>query len=368
MRDFLKRYEITLHILTPVHIGSGDEISKKEYIFYPANRRVLIPDPAAMLFDIRGRNLGREFETYMMDGRETLLDWLHGVGYKDAAIRDFCRYEMDCSETTDRPQGIHCFMKDPYGMPYIPGSSLKGALRRVLLANEILKDPKMYQRLKQDAIKEKRPQGLKREGSQVETVAFRTLNRMENRSNALNDVMQGLRISDSRPVPPEQLTLCQKVDVNTEKGKRKINTLRECLKPGTKVMFDMVIDSSVLKLDGREIETAINNVSDFYTKVFVSRFGNMPRKKNEIYLGGGCGYGTKTIAYELLGSKDRVRVVSNLLEARFRKHRGDVQKGVSPHMLKCTTYAGNLCEMGKCQLDISPCAVSVSPDHHFSGA
>ena len=120
----------------------------------------------------------------------------------------------------------------------------------------------------------------------------------------------------------------------------------------------MVIDSSVLKqLDINKMETAMNTASSFYIKVFVRHFMKLPHVKNEIYLGGGSGYGTKTVAYELLDSNSRLKVVSNIMDIRFskHKHKRDIEKGVSPHMLKCTRYRGELCEMGRCQMKIEAC-------------
>lgn len=365
MKDFLKRYQIALKILTPVHIGSGIEISKKEYIFFNQKKTVLIPNQMKLFSDIHKRQLENEFQKFMMYGDEPLLNWLKSAGYQDTEIRELCSYEMDCSDALDqlrRPQSIQCFVKDPYGMPYIPGSSLKGTLRRILLAGDILHNPGKYRRLQQEA-QRKSPvingridsRYLKKEGARADTTCFHTLKNHKNEENALNDVLKGLRVSDSKPIAKEQLTLCQKVDVSVERRKKAINTLRESLKPGTEVLFDFVIDSSVLKLDIKDIETAINDISNFYADVYVNHFEKMPRRKNEIYLGGGSGYGTKTIAYELLDAANRVKVVSNIMDMRFRrhKHRQDVQKGVSPHTLKCTRYGGKICEMGKCQIEIS---------------
>lgn len=381
MKDFLKRYQISLKVLTPVHIGSGEEISKKEYVFYRKTEKVLIPNQVKLFADLQRRRLGNEFQKFMMYGKEPLLNWLRSVGYQNEDIRKLCSYELDCAEALDqlnRPQGIRCFVKDPYGMPYIPGSSLKGALRRVLLAEDLLRNSEKYRSVRQEAQRREpfvngRPDFgyLKKEGASADVTCFRTLGNDEKRqSNAINDVLQGLRISDSKPIDKRKLTLCQKVDVSVERKKKPINTLRESLKPGTEVVFDMVIDSSVLKLDAHDIEKALQDVSTFYADVFVKYFEKIPQRKNEIYLGGGSGYGTKTIAYELLDDRNRVKVVSNLMHMKFdnykhckdmkksgckhcHKHCQDVKKGVSPHMLKCTKYGGNVREMGRCQIEIS---------------
>lgn len=369
MKDFLKRYRISLTILTPVHIGSGNKLSKKEFVFLKDCKRVLIPDQLMLFSDLRKRNLIKEYEKYLIsDGRNTLMDWLLEAGYQVSDIQKLCSYELDCSEALDqvnRPMEIQSFVKDPYGLPYIPGSSLKGALRTILLAGDILQHSQKYRNLqreiqREDATWNGKPNRnyLKRKASKAEEICFRSSgDPQDRRKGALADVLKGLRISDSRPLAKEQLTLCQKVDVNVKDTKKPLNILRESLMPGTEVVFEMLIDSSVLKLDLPEIEAAISKASDFYEEVFVSYFMKTPRVKNEIYLGGGSGYGTKTIAYELLDPAYRVETVSKLMDIRFKNHfhRQDVQKGVSPHILKCTRYGGQLCEMGKCQIKIEEC-------------
>lgn len=76
-------------------------------------------------------------------------------------------------------------------------------------------------------------------------------------------------------------------------------------------------------------------------------------------MGGGCGYAAKTFTYPLLG-RGGVETVSKIIDSTlpFRardqhKHRLDRQKGVSPHMLKCTQYQKQLYEMGACSVAIA---------------
>lgn len=76
-------------------------------------------------------------------------------------------------------------------------------------------------------------------------------------------------------------------------------------------------------------------------------------------MGGGCGYATKTFAYPLLGwggVETVSKIIDSTLPFRARdqhKHRLDRQKGVSPHMLKCTQYQKRLYEMGACSVAIA---------------
>ena len=48
MQQFLKHYRVKIRVLSPIHIGSGEKIKKKEYIYMPWNHRVIIPNVKKM--------------------------------------------------------------------------------------------------------------------------------------------------------------------------------------------------------------------------------------------------------------------------------------------------------------------------------
>ena len=57
---------------------------------------------------------------------------------------------MDAGEAfvsqTARPKEIEAFVKDAYGMPYVPGSTLKGMFRAALIAVVLQKCPEKNER------------------------------------------------------------------------------------------------------------------------------------------------------------------------------------------------------------------------------
>lgn len=363
--EFLKRYQIKLEVLTPIFIGSGLELNKKEYIYYRNNYEAWIPNKVKLFKSIMENHLVEQYEQYMLNGKEPLLNWMKSVGYSDKEIKGLCDYFLDCAyalENLNRPIGISEFMKDPYGLPYVPGSSIKGAIRSALLGNRILVHPEKYGGICKSAFEcettiKGRPNKryLMTEGKKVEEVGFHVLEKTEKVSNARNDELKGLIVGDSKPLNLNDLTLCQKVDVRLDGKKNSLNTLRECLKPGTVVEFDMTVDTTVLNLSIEEIEKALTSVFQFYQEMYVKKFTEISdRDCGNLYLGGGSGYGTKTVAYELLDDWNRMKMVGNLMDIRFPKHghRSDAKKGVSPHTLKCTKYGGKLVEMGKCRMEI----------------
>lgn len=354
MENYIKRYKIKLKTLSPVFIGSGKEINKKEYVYYRNSQEVYIPDMNRLFHDILKRNLDNEYQQYLISENMPLLNWLKSVGYNNYEIKKFCNIHMDCSdalEKLNRQVAIQQFVKDAYGLPYIPGSSLKGAIRTCLLAEDIMKNPEKYGRVRRNVT----PIFLGSKVKQTESLCFNNLNCKEEREDALNDEMKGVIVSDSKPLKYKDLTLCQKVDIGLNGGKNVPNILRESLRAGVTAEFDLSIDTKIVSLTKADIEQAVQNFYDMYKKVYVDKFIKIAAEKNTIYLGGGCGYGTKTVIYNLLGEKRGTEVIARFMSKKFSEHHynKDVEAGVSPRMLKCTNYCGNIVEMGKCRIEIS---------------
>ena len=43
MGNFLKNYKMKIHALSPIFIGCGEKIGKKEYIYLPWDHKVIVP-------------------------------------------------------------------------------------------------------------------------------------------------------------------------------------------------------------------------------------------------------------------------------------------------------------------------------------
>ena len=65
MEEFIKRYEVKIKALSPIHVGNGEKIGKKEYINLLWNHKVIIPDLVKMYADICKVGLEREYINYM---------------------------------------------------------------------------------------------------------------------------------------------------------------------------------------------------------------------------------------------------------------------------------------------------------------
>ena len=213
MQQFLKHYRVKIRVLSPIHIGSGEKIKKKEYIYMPWNHRVIIPNVEKMYEDVCARGWEKEFTSFLMDSRNgemPLSTWLAQKKLREADYEAWKLYEMDAGEAfvdrTSRPKEIDAFVKDAYGLPYVPGSSVKGMFRTALLVWEIKKKPEAFWQICQEIQmsaprKAKRKDYLSRENQKLEQQILYTLSRDEKKlSSAVNDCLAGLHVGDSESI------------------------------------------------------------------------------------------------------------------------------------------------------------------------
>lgn len=364
MQDYLKHYEGTIQVLSPMHIGCGEKIGKKEYIYMPGNHHVIIPDLMKMYTDIQKKGLAREYEKYMMytpPKGPSLGQWLKGKGFNSGDFIRWKRYEMDAGEAfvsqTARPKEIDAFTKDAYGKPYIPGSSIKGMIRTAVLAWEVQLHPERYANIEDNiknasAERATRKNCLSRETKLLEQKVLYTLSKDTKKAgNAVNDCFSGLHVGDSYPIEVEQLTLGQKIDVTLDGTEKALPLLRECLIPGTEIKFEVSIDTTLCPYTIEDIMEALNDLQSVAYTYFYSRFKRGTREKDTIWLGGGCGFLSKTIIYSMFG-EDGVNVTDNIFRNTLgkqydqHKHVKDRRLKLAPHVCKCTRYRGRLYDMG----------------------
>lgn len=367
MNTKLKVYRGNLLVKGPVFIGSGRSLNKKEYVLLNGGSGIGVVDQKkAYNFFMKKGLLGRYEDFMMRYGNSSLSSFLNSNHLKLQDIRSCFAYELDAGDelrSGGRETQIWECVKDPYGYPYVPGSSLKGMLRTILLADKIMRDPVKYSRDRnqiQRGAKQrnKRSHLLSDEMGELESRAFPTLNRPDTgRDDAVNDALSGLIISDSRPLSMKDCVVCKKIDVHVPRVERPLPIARECLRPGTRIEFDITIDTSVLDLNADNIMNAVKRFNSRYKEAFESKFNLQSQITDRtVFLGGGSGFVSKTILYPLLGSDDGLYTTADVLQAvskRGSRHYEDPKKGVSPRVLKCTHYQGRLLEMGACDLSFT---------------
>ena len=365
MKHALESYDLEIKAVGPIFVGSGYEIQKKEYVFLNKST-VGVIDVEKLYQLVKKRNLTTDFENFMLkDSKEDLKHWIGRNRIPISEMEKCMKYTMNAGDIQmekGRMQIMAC-AADPYGNPYIPGSSIKGMLRTILLCADILHNEKKYENEERpvfaalDDERAKRNTLLSKNIKSVEDKAFHTLERSDKKTDAVNDELSGIIISDSEPLSRKDIILCQKWEQHTDGSYKTLNLLRECVKPGTIIKSTITIDHTISGLQKGEIEEAIRLFYEMYYQVFQKKFPRNERgNENTAFLGGGSGFVSKTMIYALFGQKEGTVVTTKIFDRtrvpREHKHYRDPKLGVSPHILKCTKYNGKEYMMGECELTL----------------
>ena len=313
MKRKLKTYQIQLDVKGPVFIGDGNEIQKKEYIFLNKNT-IGVVDGGKLYFLAKKLHLEKDFERFMIeDTREDLRHWCMRNHISDTDLKNCMKYIEnvgDRSEEKGKLQVKTC-MTDPYGNPYIPGSSLKGMLRTILLSREIIQNEEEYlpdirQIRKELGIEKINRRILNKNIAQIEKKAFCSSKHIDE-EDIESDMMSGIIISDSEPLSRNDIILCQKWEQHTDGTYKTLNLLRECLKPGTVIKSTLTIDETLCNIKAEDILKAVQLFYEQYYQVFQKKFsGNDRGKSNTVFLGGGSGFVSKTVIYSLFSEKEGI--------------------------------------------------------------
>ena len=370
-KSHLKRYRLKITTLSPVHIGSGTVIHKKEYI--NDRRNVYYPNLREMTRALRERGSLADYESFLFAREGDLarfltdqrINWQSFSG-KPVSVRGVV-------DNKDRFNEINTFIKDPYGLPYVPGTSVKGAFRTIMLHNEAWTRRKNGENF--GVLDGKDPRGAKQKGSEIEKKLLYTLRRNERIPNhAANDMMSAFRFGDSEPISRDAIIICRKVDLVKNVSKKlgnfgelrlsKLPTFRECLKPGTIINLTVTVDESLLHNSkhaslaadfSARFKEALKNFNTDYDYEFRSMFVDDSSAENTIFLGCGTGFIAKTILLGLFETEQWVKFSADYLDGKFRKHGHlqDKKLGVSPRALKLTEFQAKEYEMGKCLVEIT---------------
>ena len=348
----LQVFELQLETKSPVFIGNGKSYTKKEYLFDPKRKIVSFLDEQKFFTYLVRHGLTDDYERFILrDVGKNLFSFLQNdcrVSREDMEALIRCR--IDAADALDEDhtlKEIQQFVCNPAGQVYVPGSSIKGALRTALLKALLLKNPP----------KNPDPQIPFDRKASFEPAYFHTLSLKPGRQNPLNSILQGVRISDSAPISDRQLALTRKIDEFPDETYNSINICRECIRPGTRICCTLTLDQSILH-DGKYVDTileAIAKTSQFYQ---VSVLRHYPQASNymnskTLLLGGGVGFQSKTVTEPYYG-QNALDVTSKILSNAFRKHHHerDVEEGISPRALKQTDFNSASYPFGVCEVTI----------------
>ena len=354
----MKHYTLKLTAVTPFHVGSGVKYSKKEYYVDTKTQTVTLMDMNKVMGWIAEQ--GREamigaFESFMMSRYDNdIKDFLtRRIRMPEAVQKKYVLYSFSCGGAFSRDKNkrdLSAFMRDAEGRPYVPGSSLKGALRTVLLV-KMLREGKLRGGIDTS--------DLKRAADSAEVSLLNRLDKVRPQYNALNSIMSGFSVSDSLPFGNDQIIPAMKIDLSTCGEEVPIPTMRECARPGTELYFSLTLSEETERfISVSYLKKAIDEFGEYYSECYLSKYKQYPQEDLDgcIFLGGGSGYYAKNIIYPMFADDRRkaLEAVASAMQWKFREHRHDkdIRLGISPHTLKCTRVDGRLRQLGLCRVEI----------------
>ena len=239
-----------LETLSPLHIGSGQEYGAFDGVFQ--NGRWYLIDLKKVLE--RSKEDPTNLANAMMQQGFNWSSWLRQRGINPQEVASS---SVACVQNPDSTK-IRACIRDPFWRPYIPGSTLKGAIRTAVLESLLTGEPrqKRQQRARQAV------QNQHGKPSDRRYVARNTLERsllvgkVPNRANESNyDLLRALHISDSEPIDPEQAhiglawvhTLRNGQLVQKRAGGEEYKMFLEWLSAGVQTRLTLRIDERLLE-------------------------------------------------------------------------------------------------------------------------
>lgn len=356
----LQQYELILTVRSPLFVGSGQSYQRTEYIYNRRSNRVSVLHRNRFIHFLAESDLADSYERFILGGSTNLHSFLRQeCGLDEAGIRALCVYDLPAGDALDAEhslKNIQAFMRDNAFRPYVLGSSVKGALRTVLLYQAMQEQGILGTRNWRDYSKE---DGIP-EREYLNTLRFVRDSKGKTRLDAVSSLLRGVLVSDSEPIPNNAMTLTGKRDAAFGGEVNAINLCREAVAPGTRIRFSLTLDQSVLhgQLTAESIVDAIEAFDRYYEETYACGFalpeGAAPGRMNHCLILGGAGFFSKSLAYPYYGEEQALREVSAYMHRTFRGHyhQYDEGWGMSPHMMKYTQWNGKMYPYGICEVSV----------------
>lgn len=312
MKTEYRTFQFSLLAMAPIHIGNGEKYTSREFIY--ENGYFYFPDMGKFYNRMVEKGYDQKFERFLQETKPSprnnrLISFLEDNRISDRNFGGYRIIETKLETNNNYLRGgalnqVSKFIRDSFGNPYIPGSSLKGAIRTILMnTNPDWNNKNVVQDEKEN--KSLIPWGAKK-------------------GQDYDDLFNAIRVSDSKPFSNDRLILVQKWDHKAKPPRAKsIPLYREAIVPSTKINFTITTTTKEAGILIDELGKRAQAFYKAYKNFFLSDFPEnkiQPNLQYPIYLGAGSGAWTKTIFKQANG----------ILQERYQNSKTTrmVEKGV----------------------------------------
>ncbi len=266
--------ELVVH--SPVHIGSGEKLTPYDFVF--GEGKLTVVNVSSFLSESRER--AEDFYTHASRRGFSLRDFL-----TDEEVSAHRRYALRCFK---EPKDVSSAIKTAHGGAYIPGSSIKGALRTALACYFLSRgDDEVWEIIKNgkdntDIRGIRRARGRRDEkmaGEVVEKALFRCGykrkegDRFTSYGDAKYDILKLIAVRDTPPVPPEDCLEVSMIKVYSFNGARVkakgFETFVESIQPGSTFELEVLVDTKfIARAEEIESETRWIGLQDKLESLF----------------------------------------------------------------------------------------------------
>ena len=338
------RYKMKLEVLTPLHIGGADyksKLDKKEYVFDKENGTLTLIDSEKFISFLIKKNLFDEYIFYIQknlnlkkneqDKNIKLIDFLKNKDiYKN--IEEFRKKApFKVNPEIEEMNDIKLMLRNLQGKPYIPGSSIKGALVNFLLVNYIINNRDKFQseknrileiakKISNDNDANRYKNDIKRIVKEIEKSIIYGENKELEKSKRF-----GLSVSDTYNYSNTRTNfyrdIDEKRDTSKEEKEQAMPVYREYIMANSIFDFDITLDIDLMQKSKFKIKD-INDLNDALENTSNYLINKILKDKNSsqienLILGANTGFLQKTIVYALFeDEKERLEVIKKLLHTK----------------------------------------------------
>lgn len=355
----------TLEVITPVSIGSGQGLTVFDYILDATNNDVYILNQKKWFQYLDSIDKLADYEKFIKqytsgNTKLTIFEWLERtIGIPDErTLISISTRHLKCvknaiSKRTLNAVSLGVSLID--GLPYIPGSSLKGVIIASLIAHLIDRNEGFKYEWRHKFIQAQgNPKDLNKcirdYGKVMEELIRGCIKSSVGRKfkGGSKKLFHSISVSDVMPVTCTNTWVLPRFDsIAGSYEKNKLSIYKECIIPQTKLSGTLGVNIKELQTVGIDSIEDLIRIVEVHTQRLLTRWKSSFKENIEqscIYelesctclLGSSIGFLHKTLLLPLFDNqREEVAVVKSILG---RKHMHD--KIISPRTLKLTKYRG----------------------------